>query len=334
MNRLALCAAVLLLATAAAHAQRAPIPTIAKDPYLGALVVDAATGKVLFEQNADATCFPASVVKLMDLLLILEDIERGTVKPTDMVTTTAEASNMGGSQVFLREHEAFSVNDLLYALMVQSANDAALALAMHAAGTKEGFVVRMNQRAKELGMEHTRFASVHGLPPSQGQEPDVSTPRDLMLLGRELLKHKETLTYTSTVKRGFRNDSFIMENHNNLLGQGGCDGLKTGYFKAGGYSIVATAARDGRRVIAVVVGSQQRQSREAATARLLAEGLAAAQPPPPPPPPRPVAPTNAPPAVAVTPPPAESHHSWLTFFGIVIGAALIAFGLRRRRLDP
>lgn len=320
-------------------AKRAPIPTISQYPYLGAITVDASTGKVLFEKNADAACFPASVVKLMDLLLILEDVARGSVSLTNIISTTAEASTMGGTQVYLKEHESFTVDDLLYALMVQSANDAAVALAIGIAGSKDAFVARMNARAKELGMQATTFHSVHGLPPAAGQKPDVSTARDLSLLARELLKHQDTLRYTSTVKRGFRQDTYVMENHNHLLGQGGCDGMKTGYIKAGGYSIVATAARGDKRVIAAVVSSRgdktpidMGKARDAATAQLLAEGLAAAAALPPPAPP---AVTNAPPVEEEVTPAAKekSGWGWKTITGIVIGVALILFGMYRRRLD-
>lgn len=328
----------LVISSHTIRAERAPIPTISQYPYLGAIVVDAATGKVLFEKNADVACFPASVVKLMDFLLILEDVERGTIKLTDPITITAEAAGMGGTQVFLKEHESFALDDMLYALMIQSANDAAVALAISLAGSKPAFVARMNQRATELGLANTRFHSVHGLPPALGQEPDVSTARDLARIGLELVKHKDCLRYTSTVKRGFRNDTFMMENHNNLLGLGGCDGLKTGYIKAGGYSIVATASRGDRRVIAAVVGSRgdrdqidMGRARDQATAQLLAEGLAAASAPPPP---RPIV-TNAPPVVqeAPAPPQAKSGPGWKTIAGIVIGVALVIWGMRRRRLD-
>jgi D-alanyl-D-alanine carboxypeptidase (penicillin-binding protein 5/6) len=263
---------------AVAAAQRASIPVLSREPYTGAIVVDAGSGEVLFEDRADETCYPASVIKLMDLLLVLEDVERGAARLSDPVIATAEAARMGGSQVYLREHESFSADEMLYALMVQSANDAAVALALWRAGSKEAFVERMNRRAAELGMEHTRFASVHGLPPGKGQQPDVSTARDLARLGRALVARPDVLRYTSTEVRMFRDGSFEMRNHNHLLGQGGCDGLKTGYFKAAGYSILATAAREDRRVVAAVVGCVSRDTRDRTAARLLAEGLAKAKP--------------------------------------------------------
>src|SRR5437762_13682103 len=136
---------------------------ISKNPYLGAIVVDAATGKVLFEDQADARGYPASVLKLMDLLIILEKIERKQLSLQDPVLVSARASHTGGSRVWLKEKETFTLDEMLYALMVQSANDAAVALAEKVAGTTDAFVNLMNRRAKELGMNNTVFHSVHGL---------------------------------------------------------------------------------------------------------------------------------------------------------------------------
>jgi D-alanyl-D-alanine carboxypeptidase (penicillin-binding protein 5/6) len=219
------------------------------------------------------------MLKIMDLLIILEKVKQGAVRLEDTVTITKEASSMGGSQVYLDPRERFTVEQLLYALMVQSANDAAVALAIHVAGTKEGFVGLMNERARQLGMSSTTFHSVHGLPPGEGQEADVTTPRDFAVLCRELvLKHPEALAYTSTRERTFReNPPFVMRTHNHLLGEyEGCDGLKTGYFRAAGYSIAATASRGDRRVIAVVLGSVSRETRDAKAKELLAKGFLAA----------------------------------------------------------
>lgn len=260
----------------AASPARAAVQNLAKEPYLGAIVIDAATGKVEFEDNADAVGYPASVLKLMDLLIILEKVDQGILKLDDRVTVTAAAAKIGGSQVYLAEKEVFTIDELLYALMVQSANDAATALAIHIAGSKDGFVQLMNEKAAALGMTRTRFTSVHGLPPSAGQEPDTTTARDLAVLGRELAKHPAVFRYTSTQVRGFRNDTFEMRNHNRLLGAvEGADGFKTGYFRAAGYSVLATAQREGVRVIAVVLGSQSRPVRDAKAAELLAKGFLA-----------------------------------------------------------
>ncbi len=281
MKRFAAGVLILLFMAPVALAARNPLNAIAKDPYLSALVIDADTGKVLFTENADAKVYPASVLKLMDLFVILARIEQGALKLNDMVQVTPEAAKIGGSQVYLDPKEQFPVEDLLYALMVQSANDAAVALATHVAGSKEGFVALMNQKAQELGMKNTRFHSVHGLPPSDGQEPDVTTARDFAILCRELVKRPEALKYTGTQSKGFREDKFIMRNHNKLLTQvTGCDGLKTGYFQAAGFSIAATAQKGGVRIIALVMGSKDRKVRDAKASELLAKGFTIVPPKP------------------------------------------------------
>jgi D-alanyl-D-alanine carboxypeptidase (penicillin-binding protein 5/6) len=261
------------------YAARAKIDTVSRSPYVSALIMDAGTGEILHEENADTQAYPASVLKLMGLLLTLEAVEQGRLSLTEMVQVTKEAAQMGGSQVYLDPKEQFSVEDLLYALMVQSANDAAVALATRVAGSKAGFVALMNKRAKELGMTSTEFHSVHGLPPSEGQQVDVTTARDLAILGRALAGKPEVFAYTSTVEREFRNGEFMMRTHNHLLKQvPGCDGFKTGYFRAAGFSIVATAARNGVRIIVVVLGSEDRKVRDSKAIELLEKGFALVPP--------------------------------------------------------
>ncbi len=317
------------------------IAPLTRDPYMGAIVIDADSGQILIADNPDAKAYPASVLKLMDLLIILDKIKAGNLTLQDKVLVTAEASKIGGSQVFLKENETFTVDEMLYALMVQSANDAATALAIHVAGSKDGFVELMNQRAQALGMKSTQFHSIHGLPPGAGQQPDITTPRDLARLARELLNYPDTLRYTSTRKRGFRNDTFTMETHNHLMGSvEGCDGMKTGYYRAAGYSIVATALRGNNRVIAVVMGSPNRKTRDIKTTELLTKGFMVMPKKPVIPPP----PTNAP---AITnplpqpPPPAENSPVGRTAAKIVLiiaVLALAAFGavyfLRLRQQPP
>lgn len=320
--------------------------TLSALPYRGAIVLNAADGQVLFEDKADAIGYPASVLKLMTLLLVLEKVDQGALKLEDRVTVTAEASKMGGSQVYLAEKEVFTIDDLLYALMIQSANDAATALALHVAGSRPAFVQLMNQKAQALGMKNTKFVSEHGLP-SADRDPDTTTARDLALLGRELTRHPAVYRYTSMKERGFRNDTFIMRNHNNLLGVvDGVDGFKTGYFRAAGYSIVATAQRDGVRIIAVVLGCTERLARDEKAKELLAAGfLAVPRTPQPAPAPAPaVTPTNKPTAAMVLEdeeaPVDEEEESessgggwWKLPLGIVLGVG-IALGvnalLRRR----
>ncbi len=266
--------------SAAARTKSAGRKAISRDPWLGAIVVNAATGKVLYEDRADAKGYPASVLKLMDLLIILEKIEQKQLSLQDQVPVSAKAAETGGSQVWLAEKESFTVDEMLYALMVQSANDAAVALAEKVAGSTEAFVELMNRRAKELGMTSTTFHSVHGLPPAAGQEHDVTTARDLSLLCRELLKHPDTLRYTSTRDHPFRPNipckTVQMHTHNHLLGHvDGCDGFKTGYIAQSGYSIAVTAARQGQRVIVVVLDSTTWKTRDAKAAELVSKGFAA-----------------------------------------------------------
>lgn len=285
---------------AAAKKNKTPVPaakpaasnSIARDPYLGAILVDAVSNRVLFEDQADAKGYPASCLKLMDLLIILEKIEQRQLTLSDPVPVSARAAKTGGSQVWLAEKEAFTVDEMLYALMIQSANDAAMALAEKVAGSAEAFVGLMNQKAQALGMRNTVFNSVHGLPPSAGQQPDVTTARDFVVLCRELLRHRDALRYTSTREHAFRPNGgktmVMMRNHNHLLSEvEGCDGLKTGFFSDAGFSIAATAAKNGYRLIAVVMGSADRKVRDAKAAELLAKGFAALPPitaPPPTPP--------------------------------------------------
>jgi D-alanyl-D-alanine carboxypeptidase (penicillin-binding protein 5/6) len=275
-----------LLAAAATHSAGASSTpksghsgSIARSPYVGAIAVDAATGKVLFEDQADAKGYPASMLKLMDMLIIQEKLEAGQLSLQDQVPVSAKAAKTGGSQVWLAEKESFTLEDMLYALMIKSANDAAVAITEKVAGSTDAFVELMNKRARELGMNSTVFHSVHGLPPAAGQQHDVTTPRDFVRLCHELLKHPDILRYTSTRERPFRpnagNKTVIMQTHNHLLGHvEGCDGLKTGYTAAAGFSISATAARNGQRVIVIVMGSTDLKTRDAKAKEILAKAFA------------------------------------------------------------
>jgi len=317
------------VARKAAPKGRAALPVRSADPYLGAIVVDAATGQVLIQNNADAPGFPASVIKLMDMMVVLDRLASGQLSLSNSVTVTAEASKVGGSQVYLAEKESFSLEDLMYALMVQSANDSAMAIALHVGGTAGGFVDMMNRKAEELGMTNTQFHSVHGLPPAAGQKSDTSTARDLAVLARALIsQHPDILKYTATQVRPFRDGKFIMRNHNHLLTSvSGCDGMKTGFITAGGFSMVATAQRGGRRVIAVVLGSRDRKVRDAAAAELISKGFAALPPLPPPPLPTLVI-TNAEPSVSVEPESdAKPHSQGLKIAGLGLAGGLLVLGV-------
>lgn len=252
--------------------------TVARNPYMSAIAIDVATGRTLFESQPDAIGHPASVLKLMDLLIILEKIKAGQLSLQDQVPVSAKAAQTGGTQVWLAHRESFTVEDMLFALMIRSANDAAVALAEKVAGSTDAFVALMNKRAGELGMRKTTFRSVHGLPPSAGQQHDETTARDLTLLCREVLKHPEALRYTSTLVRPFRPGPKMVEmrSHNHLLTSlDGCDGLKTGYTYRAGYCIAVTAQRNGRRVITVVLGSPDWKTRDAKAAEIVNKAFAA-----------------------------------------------------------
>jgi D-alanyl-D-alanine carboxypeptidase (penicillin-binding protein 5/6) len=271
---------VLLACVASASA----VEKVSRTPYLGAIVIDDDTGKVLFEDNADTQGYPASVTKLMTFFVVMDKVHAGQLTLETPITVSAEAAKTGGSQVYLKQGEVFTVDDLLYALMIQSANDAAVALAVHAAGSKEAFVELMNRKAEQLGMTHTLFHSPHGLPPAKGQEVDRTTARDLATLSRELINHGDILRYTSVKVRTLRGNTatpFEMRNHNHLLGKlDGCDGLKTGFFSAAGYSLSTTVQRNGRRIVAVILGSETSKTRDLKMMELVERGFASLPPVP------------------------------------------------------
>jgi D-alanyl-D-alanine carboxypeptidase (penicillin-binding protein 5/6) len=214
------------------------------------------------------------MTKMMLALLVVEAVRDGQMTLADPVRTSPLASKMGGSQVFLKSGEAFPVQEMMAALLIGSANDAAVALAERLGGSISGAVSRMNDRAAKLGLSRTRFVSVHGLPPGPGQEGDISTPRDMARLSQELVKFPEILHWTSTAEAPFRQGAFILENSNQLIGHfPGADGLKTGHFRQAGYNLAGTAKRGGLRLITVVMGAANNRARFAEAARLLEEGF-------------------------------------------------------------
>lgn len=250
--------------------------------YRGALVMDAANGNVIFADEADRPNPPASVTKLMTFLVVHDAIRAGTIGLDTPVTVTREDAGMGGTQVWLEAGESFPVEELLYALLIQSANDAAHALARTARGSVPAFVAEMNRRAQELGMTQTTFRTPHGLPPRsrKSSDGDLTSARDLARLSRELLLHTDVLKYTAVRERAFRPGQpppreVIMRNHNHLLAKvRGVDGLKTGFTAAAGFCLAATAEREGRRLIVVVVGSPDAKSRDIKVAELIERYLA------------------------------------------------------------
>jgi D-alanyl-D-alanine carboxypeptidase (penicillin-binding protein 5/6) len=229
-----------------------------KDPYYSAVVIEAGSGRVLWGDNAAAEAYPASMTKMMNLFVVLDDVKAGKLRLDQPVTINRETEQIGGRQVWLRVGEVFPLEEIIYATMIHSANDAATALAFAASGSKEAHAKRMTAKAKALGLQSTEFHNVHGLPPSSGQLPDVSSALDMARLADALLKaHPETLKYSSIYMRDFRSgeNRIGLTSSNKLLKSvQGCDGLKTGYFSAGGFSITATAKRGDTRIIAVVMG--------------------------------------------------------------------------------
>jgi D-alanyl-D-alanine carboxypeptidase (penicillin-binding protein 5/6) len=239
------------------------------------ITINGDTGDVLAAEDPDRPGAPASMTKMMLALLVVEAVRDGQLKLTDPVPTSAVASKMGGSQVYLKQGETFTVDELLGALMVGSANDAAAALAERVAGSLPGAIQRMNERAVALKLTQTRFGSVHGLPPGRGQMGDVTTPRDMARLSQELVRYPDVLRWTSTPEAPFRDGVFHMQNVNKLIGVfPGADGLKTGHFHQAGYNVAATAKRGSLRIITVVMGAQSNKARFADAARRLEDGFA------------------------------------------------------------
>jgi serine-type D-Ala-D-Ala carboxypeptidase (penicillin-binding protein 5/6) len=245
------------------QANKVKAPVVKEETYKAYLVMDARSGKILESENPHLKRAPASVVKLMVAYVVLDKLSRGEVKLTDTITISKEASKIGGSQVYLKEGETFTLEELMKAVMVASGNDAAAAVAEHIAGSREAFIQLMNQKAKVLNMIDTEFHSVHGLPPSKGQQEDLSSCTDLANLARELLKFPKILEWSSIKSEGFRNNQFIMNNHNKLLYRmPELDGLKTGYYRETGFNIVATALKKDLRLIVVVLGSSRARTRD------------------------------------------------------------------------
>ncbi|GAK60408.1 serine-type D-Ala-D-Ala carboxypeptidase [Candidatus Vecturithrix granuli] len=252
-------------------------PFAASEPeYKSAILMDAETGQILFEDNAHEQVIPASIVKMMVLLLAMEKLEAGEIALNDIVTVSAWASWIGGQQVYLATGEQFPLGELLKAAAISSANDAITAVAEHLAGDTDTCVEMMNVRAKELGMINTTFANVHGLPPDKGQKENYTTAYDVAILGRALLKYPQILRWTSTLEDTFRNGTFTLTNTNRELLQKypGVDGLKTGFHGRGaGFNLCVTAKRDDLRLIAVVMGAPAKADRYRAVVKLLNHGF-------------------------------------------------------------
>ena len=238
------------------------------------ILMEASTGEVLYEHNADQRLPPASVTKIMTILLTVEELDKGTLSLSDKIQVSERASKMGGSQVYLKAGEIMTVEDLLKSVIVASANDASTALAEHISGSVEEFVRKMNERAKQLGMENTVFENPTGLDDSVTDH--LTTARDIALMSAELLKHPVIFNYTTIWMDTIRDGAFGLTNTNRLIRfYKGATGLKTGSTSKAGFCISATAERDGMHLIAVVMGSPNRDSRNETAKALLDYGFSA-----------------------------------------------------------
>ena len=236
-----------------------------------AVLMEKETGAILYEQNAHDKLEPASVTKVMTLLLVLEAIDDGRLALDDMVTVSAHAASMGGSQVYLKEGEQMSVDDMLKAVAVVSGNDAAVALAEHLAGSEEGFVEQMNQRAAELGMADTCFVNCTGLPAAG----HLTSAHDIAVMSRALIQHPKIRDYTTIWMDSIRDGAFGLTNTNRLVRfYQGATGLKTGSTDSALYCMSATAERDGMELIAVVMKSPTSAQRFEDAKALLDYGFA------------------------------------------------------------
>ena len=238
-----------------------------------AIMIEASTGEILFQKNKDEKLAPASMTKMMSMLLIMEEIENGNLKWNEMITTSEKASSMGGSQIFLKVGEKMTVEDLLKGVAIASGNDAVVALAERVSGSEEQFVKRMNIRAKDLGLKNTNFINATGLT----ADNHYSSAYDMSLIAKELVKHEKILEFTSTYEDYLRKDTkspFLLVNTNRLVRfKEGVDGLKTGFTDEAGYCLTATMKKDNMRLITVVMKEENTSKRSADTTKMLDYGF-------------------------------------------------------------
>ncbi len=241
-----------------------------------AVLMDVHTGTVLCEQNAHEPLAPASVTKVMTMLLIMEAIDAGKIGWEDSVTASEAAAAKGGSQIYLKVGETMTVSDMVKSIAVSSANDCACAMAEHIAGSEAAFVEMMNAKAKELGMNDTNFVNCTGLDDDEAAKDHKTSAYDIALMSRELLKnHPDIKTYTTIWMDTVRDGAFGLANTNKMVRfYSGCTGLKTGFTSGAGYCLSASAQRDGLELIAVVMGAETSKDRFNACKSLLDYGFA------------------------------------------------------------
>ncbi|MFH5184804.1 D-alanyl-D-alanine carboxypeptidase family protein [Paenibacillus sp. TAB 01] len=259
----------LLVPAVFAEEKKAPEQAVDLAPNAtSAVVIDADTGTVIFEKNKDAKLPPASITKIMTMLLVMEALDQGKLKMDDKVRTSEYAASMGGSQIFLEPGEEMTVQDMLKGIAMASGNDASVAMAEKLGGSEQGFVKQMNDKAQQLGLKNTHFANPNGLP----AENHFSSAYDIALMSQELLKHEEITKFTGTYQDYLRKETpkpFWLVNTNKLVRfYSGADGLKTGYTSEAKFCLSATAKRDNFRVISVVMGEPDTKTRNAEVSSL------------------------------------------------------------------
>ncbi len=238
-----------------------------------AILIEASTGEILYSKNANERLAPASMTKIMSLILIMDNIEKGNLKWNDMVVVSKNAASMGGSQIFLEANEVMSVEDLIKGICVASGNDATVALAERIAGTESSFVRLMNQKSKELGLKNTNFVNSTGL----DADGHYSSAYDMAIMAKELVKYEKILEFSSIYEDYLRknsNNSFWLVNTNKLVKfYSYIDGLKTGFTSDAGYCLTATGKKKNMRLISVVMGEDSTEKRSADTLAMLDYGF-------------------------------------------------------------
>lgn len=234
-----------------------------------AILIEQSTGKILFEKNIHEQLPPASLTKVMTLLILMEELDKGTIALDEIVRVSERAASMGGSQVFLAPGEEISVEDLLKSIAIASGNDASVAIAERISGSEEAFVKRMNEKAKELGLKNTKFKNSSGLP----AKDQYTSAYDLSLMSKELLKYEEITKYTSIyedyLRKGQDNEFWLVNTNKLVRFYNGVDGIKTGFTREAKYGLAATAKRGDMRIIAVVMGAETVKKRNAMVSQML-----------------------------------------------------------------
>ncbi len=247
---------------------------IALQPYKGALLEDADSGKILYAQNDEMEWPPASMAKMMLLLVAEDQIRAGRVHLSDPVRISERSAHTMGSRLGLVEGQVYPLGELMKAALIKSANDAAVAIAEKIGGSVEATVLMMNARARGLGMDHTEYHTVDGLPPRPAHDVDHTTARDLATVARQLILTTNLLQWSSLEQTEFDGGVCMLHNTNHLIGHfEGCDGLKTGFTFQAGFNVTATAKRGNLRLVAVILGAPSNQQRFAQAAKLLEWGF-------------------------------------------------------------